>query len=583
MRLQCARCHHHPFERWGPDDYYGFAAFFSRIGRKPGLDPITPRLYLLPEGLAENPDTRPPLSPPAPRRRRRWPTSARATTPGRPWSTGCGGPTTRIFARALVNRYWKHFFGRGLVEPEDDMRVSNPPTNPELLDALADDFVGHGFDLKHLVRTIATSRAYDRSSLPDRVRTRRRPPATSPGSAPRRLPAEVLLDAIGTVTGVPRGVRRPARARSGRRSSPTTGSPPTSSTSSAVPERESVCECERTTEANLAQSLHLLNSAEIQHKLEARGGRDRRLARRPPARRGEGRRALPRRLLAAADGRGARGLPRPSGPPPCPGNAPPGVRGPGLDLDQHQGIPVQSLVECVKRTRFLTIARTSPIRYGLQISARRSPDHARHPRHAVPDLRRPEPAELPPGRRAGDGRPDPARPAPAPGRGGASRVGRPKDTAVIQVFLEGGPSHIDTYDPKPDAPAEFRGEFRPIASNVPGIEVCELLPRQARVMDKMAILRSLHHSSADHSVGTHWIMTGFPGEPSHRDNDRPSVGSIVARLRGANAPGVPPYVALPGAPAFGQGAYLGPGDNPFSPDGDSRATRGSATSSRRRA
>jgi len=154
-------------------------------------------------------------------------------------------------------------------------------------------------------------------------------------------------------------------------------------------------------------------------------------------------------------------------------------------------------------------------------------------------------------------------------RAGAAEDGRPTaETAVIQVFLEGGPSHIDTFDPKPDAPAEFRGEFRPIAGSVAGMEVCELLPRMARVMDKVALLRSVHHSSADHGVGTHWIMTGFPGELSHRDNVRPSVGAIVARLRGANAPGVPPYVALPDAPAFGQGAYLGPGGNPFSPDGD---------------
>jgi Protein of unknown function (DUF1501) len=145
---------------------------------------------------------------------------------------------------------------------------------------------------------------------------------------------------------------------------------------------------------------------------------------------------------------------------------------------------------------------------------------------------------------------------------------RPKETAVIQVFLEGGPSQIETYDPKPDAPADYRGEFRTIATSVPGVSISEHLPRQARVMDRMTLLRSLHHTSADHGVGTHWIMTGFPGQPSHRDNERPSVGSVVARLRGANAPGVPPYVAIPGAPPFGLGAYLGPAGNPFSPDGD---------------
>ena len=154
-------------------------------------------------------------------------------------------------------------------------------------------------------------------------------------------------------------------------------------------------------------------------------------------------------------------------------------------------------------------------------------------------------------------------------RARAAELGRrPRETAVIQVFLEGGPSQIDTYDPKPDAPAEFRGEFGTIDTSVPGVSLSDLLPRQARLLDRMAIIRSVQHTSADHGVGTHWIMTGFPGQPSHRDNERPSVGAVVARLTGANAPGMPPYVAIPSAPPFGLGAYLGPGGNPFSPDGD---------------
>ncbi len=155
-------------------------------------------------------------------------------------------------------------------------------------------------------------------------------------------------------------------------------------------------------------------------------------------------------------------------------------------------------------------------------------------------------------------------------RAGAAEQGRPAaETAVIQVFLEGGPSHIDTFDPKPDAPAEFRGEF-------PADRFQRCRESRSAISyrgwpgswTRWPSFESVHHSSADHGVGTHWIMTGFPGELSHRDNVRPSVGAIVARLRGANAPGVPPYVALPDAPAFGQGAYLGPGGNPFSPDGD---------------
>jgi len=158
-------------------------------------------------------------------------------------------------------------------------------------------------------------------------------------------------------------------------------------------------------------------------------------------------------------------------------------------------------------------------------------------------------------------------------RAQAARSGEEvKDTAVIQVFLGGGPTHIDTYDLKPEAPKEFRGEFNPIKTDVPGIEICELMPAQAKVMDRLAIVRSLHHDTADHGSGTHWVMTGFPSaQQLQRSNDRPSVGSIVARLRGPNAPGIPPYVGIPNAPQFGQGAYLGQGVNPFSIDGDPSA------------
>jgi hypothetical protein len=273
VRLQCARCHHHPSERWGPDDYYGFAALFSRIGRKPGpeLDPITPSLYLLPEGQAEDPETH-----------RRYPPQTLGGAP----LTDLGprddprlalvdwmrNPRNPYFAAALVNRYWKHFFGRALVEPEDDLRVSNPPTHPELLRALADDFVAHGFDLKWLVRTIATSRAYDRSSLPGGADSDRSSAEHYARFAPRRLPAEVLLDAIGTVTGVPAafaGLPRSLRAAQ----LPDEGFASGFLEVFGRPRRESVCECERKAEANLAQSLLLLSSAEIEQKLAARGGR----------------------------------------------------------------------------------------------------------------------------------------------------------------------------------------------------------------------------------------------------------------------------------------------------------------------
>jgi hypothetical protein len=146
---------------------------------------------------------------------------------------------------------------------------------------------------------------------------------------------------------------------------------------------------------------------------------------------------------------------------------------------------------------------------------------------------------------------------------------RAHDTAVIHIMLGGGPSHIDTYDLKPEAPKEFRGEFKPIDTNVPGIQICELLPAQSRIMDKLTVIRSLHHTTADHNSGQHWVMTGFPTtQPLQVTNERPSVGSIVSKLRGPNRPGVPPYVAVPNPPQYSQGAYLGPGHSPFGVGGD---------------
>ena len=141
--------------------------------------------------------------------------------------------------------------------------------------------------------------------------------------------------------------------------------------------------------------------------------------------------------------------------------------------------------------------------------------------------------------------------------------------AVIQVFLSGGLTHIDSYDPKPSAPAEFRGEFKSIPTRLPGVEFSEMLPAQAAIADKLAVIRSMQHTTADHDQGQHWMMTGFqPNGPLARQNDRPSVGSIVAKLKGSNGAGLPPYVGIPNAPQYGSASYLGPGFNPFSLGGD---------------
>jgi hypothetical protein len=143
-----------------------------------------------------------------------------------------------------------------------------------------------------------------------------------------------------------------------------------------------------------------------------------------------------------------------------------------------------------------------------------------------------------------------------------------KDTAVILLWLGGGPSHIDMYDLKPEAPVEFRGEFGAIPTNVPGIRVGEHLPLQARHMDKMAVVRSVMHTNAGHGMGTHWMLTGYVPTIEINDNLNPSCGSVVARMRGANAPRLPAYVCLPSPPPSANAAYLGVAYNPFSPGSD---------------
>src|SRR5579871_4830457 len=145
--------------------------------------------------------------------------------------------------------------------------------------------------------------------------------------------------------------------------------------------------------------------------------------------------------------------------------------------------------------------------------------------------------------------------------------GRPR-RSVILIWQAGGPSHLDTYDLKPAAPTEVRGEFKPIATNVPGIQIGEHLPRQARVMDKLAILRSAHHTNAGHGMAAQWMLTGYQPTIEVNDNIYPSCGSVVARMRGPNEPGLPAYVNLPRVLSLGKAAYLGASYNPFAPDND---------------
>jgi hypothetical protein len=158
----------------------------------------------------------------------------------------------------------------------------------------------------------------------------------------------------------------------------------------------------------------------------------------------------------------------------------------------------------------------------------------------------------------------------------ADGAGRPtRGTAVILIWLDGGPTHLDTYDLKPDAPAEYRGALKGTRTNVPGIDICELMPEQAKVMDKLAVVRSLCHTTGDHFAGAHWMLTGYEGSnAANLDPMYPSAGSVTAKVRGANRPGLPAYVAVPVAasvglsPGYNSAAYLGTSYNPFQTGGD---------------
>jgi hypothetical protein len=151
------------------------------------------------------------------------------------------------------------------------------------------------------------------------------------------------------------------------------------------------------------------------------------------------------------------------------------------------------------------------------------------------------------------------------------------DTSVILFWCSGGPGHMETWDPKPEAPAEYRGPLGAIRTNLPGVLLSELMVEEARLMDRLAIVRTVKHDSGDHTKSNHWMLTGFEGPafnaPDFRTQRRPSMGSAVSRLRGANRPGMPPYVAVPHLRGgtdnfFHYAAYLGGGANPFIVESD---------------
>ncbi|APZ92395.1 hypothetical protein Fuma_02006 [Fuerstiella marisgermanici] len=271
VRMQCAQCHHHPFERWSQDDYYSLSAFFTQVGRKP-TDTFGEDLIFHKRGraTAKNVKTGTVLVPAAfgddvgeirpdedPRLR---------------LADWMSAPDNPFFAKSLVNRYWKHFLSRGLIEPEDDIRDTNPPTNPELLAALEERFIGSGYDLKDLVKAITLSKTYQLSAVPNKHNLVDRQNYSR--YYPRRLQAEVLLDAIDDLTGATTSFANLPAGTSA------VGLPDNSYNKSSQflqvfgrPNGDSVCECERVQSSNLGQSLHLLNSGEIKSKLAVAKGR----------------------------------------------------------------------------------------------------------------------------------------------------------------------------------------------------------------------------------------------------------------------------------------------------------------------
>ena len=271
VRIECAQCHHHPFEKWGQHDYFAFAGFFTGVKQKkmgaqaqkildgPGQDLAHPRTQqIVPAaGLGAGPAM---IGEDVSRR-----------TVLAAWMTKTTNP---FLARMLVNRLWAHYFGRGLADPIDDMRSTNPASNEPLLNMLADRFIENGFDVKKITKFILTSRVYQLSS--DVNQSNELDEQNFSHARWKAMSAEVLLDAISQATGIsesfngwPEGYRA-IQVWDNRM-------PNYFFRIFGKPRRVSVCECERGTEPSIAQALHLMNAPETMSKLRSRFGAVRRL------------------------------------------------------------------------------------------------------------------------------------------------------------------------------------------------------------------------------------------------------------------------------------------------------------------
>jgi hypothetical protein len=265
MRIQCAQCHNHPFDRWTMDDYYGFANFFAQIGRKQGEDPRETIVFNSGGGDVKHPvggRVVPPKFlgggvPDVAGRDRREVLAAWLASPENPH-----------FGRNLANIVWAHFFGRGIVDQVDDVRVSNPPVNEPLLDALARGFVESGYDFKRLIREICASQAYQRSTRP--TATNAEDDRNFSRAQLRRIRAEVLLDVMTDATATQNKFKGlPLGARAVQIADGTTSTYFLTTFGRAT--RATACSCEVKMEPSLSQALHLLNGDTLQQKIRQGG------------------------------------------------------------------------------------------------------------------------------------------------------------------------------------------------------------------------------------------------------------------------------------------------------------------------
>ncbi len=268
VRIQCAKCHNHPFERWTQDNYYGIGAAFAQIARKPGALPTDEVIFPSAKGEMTQPRTGETMKvhlllsgdvdvPPGSDRRE-------------VFADWLVAPENPFFSRSLVNRVWGHLFGRGIVEPVDDFRDSNPPTNPQLLDELATQFANTGYSRKWLIRTIMNSHTYQRAASSNEFN--KDDDLYFSRMTPRMLSAEPLLDAICDVTGVPETF---PGAPAGTRTTHLVEPPADNHFLKAFgqPAREMTCQCERGADTNLAQALQMINGPVVHNKLRDPNGR----------------------------------------------------------------------------------------------------------------------------------------------------------------------------------------------------------------------------------------------------------------------------------------------------------------------